>query len=298
MVYQINSSRLFLTYPQCPINKDEAYNYLYNKFTPIEIVVAHELHTNGDDHLHAYLRLEEPIRTRDPRFADLPGGYHGNYQGCRSSKRVLEYCTKKDDYTSNIDVSSLLSKPNRRRELLAPVVLGKRSLVELVQENPEYLYGYNRLKQDLLTFNRDSGTKRPSLPTWLPNPWGLVLPSKVLSKRRHYWIYSDQPNLGKTFHFARPLREYRVAHLAGPQLYFDLQGDEESLIFDEYNVAYFKYHELNSMCDGTFRFRLFMAGQLKLNDPIIIVLSNSSISTLYPHMNVLLYARFKEIKLD
>ncbi|AXH74712.1 MAG: Rep catalytic domain protein [Cressdnaviricota sp.] len=298
MVYQINSSRLFLTYPQCTLSKEEAYDYLENLFKPEEILVAHELHASGDDHLHCYLRLSSPIRTRDPRFADLPGPFHGNYQGCRSAKRVLVYCTKGDNYRSNFDVAPLVEKRSKRKELMGELLLGKRTLVELVEENPEYLHGYSRLRNDYLTFVRDKGDSRPSLPTFLPNPWGLVLPTKILSKLRHFWIYSDKPNLGKTYHFARPLTEYAVAHLSGPQVYFDLSGNEQAIIFDEYNHATFKYHELNAMADGTYRFRLFMGGQIFIKDFIVIILSNCSISTLYPHMYELIKARFKEIKLD
>lgn len=298
MVFQINSSRLFLTYPQCSLDKQLVYDYLLNHFKPEELLVAHELHANGDDHLHCYLRFNQAYRTRDPRFADLQGGYHGNYQGCRSAKHVLKYCTKGDDYCSNFDVAPLIEKASKRRAHMSELILGKRSLLDLVAENPEYLYGYTRLRQDFLTFTRDRGDERPCLPQFLPNPWGLVLPTKILSKRRHYWIYSEKPNLGKTYHFARPLTEYRVAHMSGHQLYFDLSGNEQLLIFDEYNFATFKYHELNSMADGTFRFRIFMGGQIYLKNYFIVILSNLKLSDIYPNMHELLYARFKEIKLD
>ena len=152
MLFQINSSKLFLTYPQCVLKKEDVYEILLNQFEPKELLVAHELHKNGDHHLHVYMALNEPLRIRDPKFADLPGGYHGNYQGCRSAKNVLKYCTKEEDYVSNFDVECLLKRRSNRRELMSLLVKRQSSLVDFVCDNPEYLYGYSRLKLDYTTF--------------------------------------------------------------------------------------------------------------------------------------------------
>lgn len=136
------------------------------------------------------------------------------------------------------------------------------------------------------------------LPPWLPNPWGLLLPSRVKAKRRHYWLYSRLPNLGKTTLFAEPLsREYRCYIKAGNFTYWSLAGNEQAVILDDYNVAGLKWNELNQLCDGTYEFRIFMGGLLRLDHPLIIILSNLSIVDIYPHMNQFLYERFKEIEL-
>lgn len=297
MVYQINSSKLFLTYPQCTLTKEDVRDYLQQKFNPSEIIVASELHTNGDPHIHAYLSLKDTFRTRDSRFADLPGGFHGNYQGCRSAKSVIKYCTKEDDYTGNVDVASVLGK-SKRSGVLGELILGKRTLLQVVDDNPQYLYGYSKLKADYLNYLKDKEDGRLELPPFLPNPWGKVLPSKRNSKRRHYWIFSRQPDKGKSYLFARPLsQEYKCHHRTSNEPYYNIRGDEQCLILDEYNFAKFKFHELNAIADGTYDYRIFHGGVVRLKDPLIIVLSNVSISELYPHMNHLLYARFIEYEL-
>jgi len=186
-----------------------------------------------------------------------------------------------------------------KTQLLEQLVKGQKTLVELVKENAALLSGYNRLKADFNEYLKDSAPARSNMPTFIPNPWGRVLFSARKSKRRHYWIYSDKPNLGKTFLFAKPLCEqYRAFISSNREQYWNLTGDEQVLILDEYNTAQYKFSELNCMCDGFYSYRKFMGGVIKLNNPLIIVLSNQHIDILYPHMNELLHARFNSIKLD
>lgn len=140
--------------------------------------------------------------------------------------------------------------------------------------------------------------KRESIPKELPNPWGLQLKSDLLMKKRHYWIFSRQPNKGKTYLFAKPLaKNYKVSLEVGEFNYWNVEDTTEAVILDEYNHAAIKYSSLNSMCDGTFQYRIFQKGKICLPDPLIIVLSNQSISDIYIRMNFLLYERFNEIEI-
>lgn len=304
--YRVHSTKLFLTYPQCPLDKKLALDLLLDIFKNRkmeEYVVAEEKHENGDPHLHVYISFEkDDVTYTNSNFADLVYNnirYHGNYQGCRSMKNVVKYCTKKDNYLSNFDVNYALDQTKLKKRRLATKLINKEiNLVEAVQEEPELLFGYKKLKTDLFEFFKDEQDKRTSLPPWLPNPWGKIISSKISNKRRHYWIFSRQPDKGKTFLFAQPLaREYRCLLVSGDYTYWNISGQEEAIILDEYNAAKLKYHELNAMCDGTYGYRVFQAGIQTLNMPLIIVLSNQSILDLYPFMNTLLYARFKEIEL-
>lgn len=303
MPFVLNTSQLFLTYPQCNLSKEDMFTKLLEKFTSKNLtaellLVAHELHKNGDHHLHVYCKLNGAFRSSLANCLDV-GQYHGNYQGCRSAKNVLKYCTKAEDYVANFDVAPLLSKSQSRKEHLESVINRKRTLQELVKEHPQYLYGYTKLKLDIDCFFKDQADTRTTLPTWLPNPWGKLLSTKKACKKRHYWIYSDKPNLGKSFLFAKPIvREFRAAIRTGGEPYWNLRGDEQLIFIDEYNHATFRFWELNAMADGTFQFRLFQRGVIQLEDPLIVILSNLSISTLYPFMNNLLYERYLEIKLD
>lgn len=305
MPYRLNSKQLFLTYPQCSLPKDEAYNFLeeFLKANGIEkILVAKELHANGDPHLHCYIKLEKAVDKRASNWCDLKKGdniWHGNYQGCRSAANVLKYCTKKDDYVANFDVNEILKARNNVNKIIAEELINKkRPLIEVIEEYPIMLFQYKKLKENVECYFRDKEDERTTLPLCLPNPWGRVLWARKKGKRRHYWIFSRRPNLGKTYLFAKPLGEdFRIYIKTGDFTYWNLRGDEEGIILDEYNTAMLKYNYLNSMCDGSCEFRVFMGGVKALKDPLIIVLSNQAIYELYPNMNVLLYERFMEIEL-
>lgn len=308
MVFEINAKQLFLTYPQCPATKEDALHYLLALFGGIEAVdkyvVAHEHHQNGDDHLHVYLKLKEPYRSRSANCFDLisPDGsevFHGNYQGCRSAKNVVKYCTKKDDYISNFDVSELVDKSTGMKKLVAKkLVLEKRELTEVVLDHPELLFGYTRLKIDLNTLKEDIGPQKEDLPDLLPNPWGRLLYSNLQTKRRHYWIFSRQPNKGKTFHFALPLKnKYRTVIATGDFQYWNVDSHTQLLILDDYNSAKLKWDAINQLCDGTYQFRVAYRGVVTVAKYLVVILSNQPISELYPFMNQFLYERFEEVEI-
>lgn len=301
--FRMSGKHYFLTFPRCPVDKQLAYDFFMEKHHPEYLLCAHETHADGSPHLHVYLKLCSRKEIRDSQYFDLviaTDRYHGNYQTCRSPSAVQKYARKEGDYVANYDVNSKIPKKDKMRTVAEQIVLGKRRLFDLALEDPELLLGYSRLQQDINCFDRDVQASRVSqLPPFLPNPWGRCLPSKKSAKKRHFWIYSTRPNLGKSFLFAKPLcDEYGAVVQAGDFSYWAVSRGTNCIILDEYNTALLKYSALNSMCDGTYAFRVFHGGVLRLDSPLIIVLSNQSISTLYPFMQDLLYARFIEIKLD
>lgn len=140
-----------------------------------------------------------------------------------------------------------------------------------------------------------STDNRAELPQWLENPWGKLFNSRLIGKRRHLWIFSRLPDKGKTFWFAKPLEEKHKAKICcGDMMYWNLNGEEEAIILDEYNSAKLKWDQLNSICDGTWEYRRIYKSNLKLDNPLIIILSNQSINDLYPFKNQFLHARFIE----
>ena len=102
----------FLTYPRCDLSTGNLFDHLCTLGSVKEYVIAHELHEDGGNHLHAYVRYDVGIKPRDMACFDV-GDYHGNYQSARSPKAVVKYCTKEDDYITNIDIKSYLSKKGK-----------------------------------------------------------------------------------------------------------------------------------------------------------------------------------------
>lgn len=297
MTFQICSKNLFLTYPQCNESKEDLFKHLEQKFSPERLLVAHELHKNGDNHLHAYVSLNEAFRTRDSRFADY-AGYHGNYQGCRSAKNVLKYCTKEEDYISNFDITTLLGVSVPEKTILGKRILEGESLMQIVKEHPKYVFGYKKLKEDVTTLFEDINNAgfEPELPCEVPNPWSLRCLVDTDNKKCHFWFYSSKPNQGKTTCVINPLIRDHHACLFTPQAtYVNIRETTKVICIDELKKGSIKYEILNSICDGNYNFRVFMKGCIKLKEkPLVVICSNFSIKEVFPYMHEFVYARFNE----
>lgn len=312
--YRIDGKTFFLTYPQCDLEKDYALLQLQRK--PIIIkgyCIAKEFHVDGSPHLHVLLLLEKRKNITNHRWFDLkrlPGDnreggkdFHGNYQTCRQPHAVYDYCTKYDtEAITNIVPSETWGmKGGAKRSEIAKKILDGMSLIDAVDMYPHLLFGYTKLKQDLQTYKEDKIVYN-DVPNWLPNPWGILIPSGN-HKKRHWWIHSQRPNLGKTT-WAKELKEKYGASIKGnDRSYWRLNGKEPILVLDDYNESRhaISYSSLNQMADGTYEFRIFQNGVRPLDDvKFIIILSNISMREMYPkdEQYILLEARFNVRKLD
>lgn len=109
----------FLTYPQCDVSKENALEY-FKSIGITEGIVCEEKHEDGSPHLHAYIKLIEPIELKKaPTHFDIEG-HHGNYQAARSWRSVKNYIQKDGNFvTYNIDYESAVQKKAKRsREIL------------------------------------------------------------------------------------------------------------------------------------------------------------------------------------
>nr|AKS48121.1 replication initiator protein [Rhynchosia yellow mosaic virus] len=104
--FVINAKNYFLTYPRCPLSKEEALSQLLALQTPTNkkfIRVSRELHDDGTPHLHALLQFEGKFQTRNQRFFDLvsqtrSAHYHPNIQAAKSASDVKQYVEKDGDF--------------------------------------------------------------------------------------------------------------------------------------------------------------------------------------------------------
>lgn len=86
-----------LTYPRCDYNKDDLLSYLVSLRPCEKVVVCHEFHADGTNHLHAAVSFEKRHQFRNADCFDFKGA-HGNYQKCRSWPKCVNYVRKSDDY--------------------------------------------------------------------------------------------------------------------------------------------------------------------------------------------------------
>ena len=99
--FRINAKNYFLTYPKCPLAREEVLDELVERFLPRSLawaVVAHELHKDEGDHLHCQLEFKERYNCINELAFDIKG-YHPNVQASRSTSKVAKYCAKEDCYS-------------------------------------------------------------------------------------------------------------------------------------------------------------------------------------------------------
>ena len=71
-----------------------------------------------------------------------------------------------------------------------------------------------------MTYKRLKDNDKEDIPPLLPNPWNILLSSEIQDKKRHYWIWSQQPNAGKTTKFLKPLElTYKASFYNTNELY-------------------------------------------------------------------------------
>jgi len=161
--FRLRGKHLFLTYAQCPIVPDAVLAQLKDRVRPLEItkyLVSQEKHKDGKDHIHAYLLLNKAIDTTDEHKLDLvqpdDAGmdviYHGNYQVCRSPEACWRYVGKDGIYITNME-----KKPAAmNKALIAKSIIDNRqTLSELLEDHPQLLFGYKKLKLDIIEMQND-----------------------------------------------------------------------------------------------------------------------------------------------
>lgn len=74
-------------------------------------------------------------------------------------------------------------------------------LVDVVRENPELLFSLKQLQGNLELFKQLEARQKPNCGDFVENNWDIMMPFDDYTsgfKKRHYWIWSTQPNRGKT----------------------------------------------------------------------------------------------------
>lgn len=89
-----NGKRFFLTYPQCTGTRQDLAEFLRTKAAVKYLLVARELHQDGNQHFHACVEFVNTER-HDCRWLDF-NGKHPNKQDPRRWAACKAYCKKED----------------------------------------------------------------------------------------------------------------------------------------------------------------------------------------------------------
>lgn len=150
--FRFNSQQLFATYPHCHLNHNQVLDCFKALGHPIlRYVIAIEKHQDGSPHVHAYIKFESKLDIRDSSYFDIVK-CHGNYQGVRSAKNVIEYCVKDGEFIANFDVRGEPTYRSVLRRDLARRIIQTDNLVPIVEENPELIFQFRSLTESLRLF--------------------------------------------------------------------------------------------------------------------------------------------------
>lgn len=109
--FRFNAKRIFLTYSQTlpRFTPDVVLKHLNKKAEKIAIInylIGQETHADGGKHIHAYLKFETKLDTKNSRFLDLTyygHNYHPYISKVTEVHKLWRYIKKENNYITNID---------------------------------------------------------------------------------------------------------------------------------------------------------------------------------------------------
>nr|AIY32818.1 RepA [Chickpea chlorotic dwarf virus] len=137
--FRLQSKYVFLTYPKCSSQRDDLFQFLWEKLTPFLIFflgLATELHQDGTTHYHALIQLDKKPCIRDPSFFDFEGN-HPNIQPARNSKQVLDYISKDGDIKTKGDFRDHKVSPRKsdaRWRTIIQTATSKEEYLDMIKE--------------------------------------------------------------------------------------------------------------------------------------------------------------------
>ena len=97
---------------------------------------------------------------------------------------------------------------------------------------------YSQIKQNQAAFLRDQIEQKPRCVDFIPHKWNydLTLNLDHNEKRRHYWLFSEEPDHGKT-KFQQALEDRFICSRVNPeQNFYEVKEATQFILIDEYST--------------------------------------------------------------
>lgn len=299
MPFRVQAAKLFLTYSQCKLTRDEVKNHLEVVGGKMrEYIIVREHHEEQGTHIHAAFIYEKKFDSKNSRCFDLKG-IHPNIQPLKTQadfQRVWDYCKKEDPEPLICQLSK--SRAERNQEVYKELMsIGPDKLMQEGKIHPIQYSGYKRTYTEHLA--AISSDEREELPAELENPWTKNFQVDLDIKKCHLWLYSHKPNQGKTTWADALCSKYRAEFYNYTETFqAQIFPSTEILLLDEFR-GQLKVFQLNQLCDGKMFFTKKGQPNFRLNQkPLVIVLSNRTIEEVYKNALDVSYvhARFMEME--
>jgi hypothetical protein len=168
--------------------------------------------------------------------------------------------------------------------------------VEIVEDHPHLLANFASVDKNFRLYQRAIRRPKPTCEDFIPNPWSELMPL-VKAKKRHYWIFSACPNVGKTTEFLEPLSEkFRCSWYSKSETFQAVHIDTQFVLIDEYSEAHLKVTQLNEMCDGNYQYPVKGGYPVQVK-AVLLICGNKNPKELYPKAHMFLEARFNVLEI-
>jgi len=193
--------------------------------------------SNVGVHRHAIVYAQSRFRTRDQRFWDLEWEgktFHPHVEGVKSKKKCINYVCKDGDYIQDgqegelpFDVKIYLEASTKKSgygfTYLANEIKAGKTIYELDDVIPGFICNHKRKIEEYIQFQEEKKRHfevKPKFPgfqieTRMPYDWELIANwanDNFLKPRAprqpQLWIWSREPEMGKTYPWAILLRQY------------------------------------------------------------------------------------------
>lgn len=301
-----------LTYPRCEMSPAGALEQLKRRFDEKAeyLAVVREAHKEGGNHLHAQIQFAKPYNATERTFdlMDNSQVYHPNVQKVKDSEDWRAYIAKEGiPEISGIFRHLKKKKGAQKKPRLTNKELLEADLVKLVDEDKISLFSLQGILNGRKLYEEMQKPKKKQLPEFLPVNWlesstgiaAMMYLKDKKEKQRHYWIYSDRPNKGKTTYLQLLREEFATSDYSAQEKYQTVNKESDLLLFDEFGKGNsVTYTVMNQICDGTYKYPIKGKPAVIMEKPYVIVASNFSISEVYPNSFGRIEARFNELSLN
>lgn len=150
--FRLNARNIFLTFPACKqydIGLERAVINIKNLYPALSyILVARELHKDGEPHYHMVLQNPNKFDIRNKNYLDAIIGKHGDYRACRDINGCIMYCKKDNNYIEE-GVAPLIGNQSGHQMALAANTLeeGMNIIKQMIPR--DYLLHGMQISQNL-----------------------------------------------------------------------------------------------------------------------------------------------------